>query len=546
VFPSGHRKGGSSHRADLESGRAAYARKAWADARDALTRADAASPLQPEDLERLAWSTAMLGRDREMLALLERVHARCLEQGDEPRAARAAFWMAFRLLSLGEAARAGGWFGRAERLRDPRDEVLGAWLLIPEVYRCQRSDRAGDLDRAFEIAGQAAAAGERAGDADLTAFARTQQGATRLRQGRVREGLALFDEAMLTATSHHLKPVVTGLVYCTLIAGCSRVYALDRAREWTGALARWCEAQPQLVTFAGTCLVHRAEMLELDGSWRASLEEAGRVPPRDSAAVGAGAYQQGEIHRLLGEHDEAEEAYLAASERGRDPQPGLSLLRLAQGRVDAAMQAIDRAVQGTTDRLQRTRLLPAQVEILLTTGKVEEAGSAADELVETASLTDSPVLSAIADHAAGSVWLARENPARALPLLRGSLEAWVRLDAPYLAARVRVLAGRACAALGDEEGARLESEAARAVFEKLGAATDLARLAGAPRARGKLTAREVEILRLVATGRTNGAIARLLSLSEKTVDRHVSNIFDKLDVSSRAAATAHGFRQGLL
>jgi DNA-binding NarL/FixJ family response regulator len=544
VPTAARRSRASSRRADLERGRAAYARKAWGDAHEALARADGAEPLGSNDLERLAWSAAMLGRDGELVAVLERLHARCLEEGDPGRAANAAFWVAFRLLSLGEVARAGAWFGRAERERDPGDDALRGWLLMPEIHRCQRS---GQLDRAFEAAGEAAACGERAGDADLVAFARTQQGASRLRQGRVREGLALHDEAMLTATSRELKPVVTGLIYCSVIAGCSRVYALDRAREWTGALSRWCEAQPQLVTFTGTCLVHRAEILELDGSWRASLEEARRVPPRDAVAVGAGAYQQGEIHRLLGEHGRAEESYRAASANGRDPQPGLSLLRLAQGRVDAAVKGIDRAMVATSDRLQRARLLPAQVEILLAAGSVAEAAAAAAELAETAALVDSRALSAVADHASGAVLLAQGKAARALPLLRRSLDAWLELDAPYLAARVRVLAGLACAALGDEDGARLEREAARRVFEKLGAATDLARLGLSPRAGpGKLTAREVEVLRLVAAGRTNGAIARQLSLSEKTVDRHLSNILGKLDVSSRAAATAQAIRMGLL
>ncbi|HUL78921.1 MAG TPA: response regulator transcription factor [Vicinamibacteria bacterium] len=544
-MPTARRRSpGAGRRADVERGRAAYARKAWADAHEALARADGAEPLDAEDLERLAWSSAMLGRDAEMVAALERVHARSLEEGDAHRAARAAFWVAFRLQSLGEVARAGAWFGRAARERDPADEALRGWLLMPDIYRCQRS---GELDRAFEAAGEAAAAGERAGDVDLVAFARTQQGATRLRQGRVREGLALHDEAMLLATSHELKPVVAGLIYCSLIAGCSRVYALDRAREWTGVLARWCDSQPQLVTFTGTCLVHRAEILELDGSWRASLEEARRVPPRDSVAIGAGAYQQGEIHRLLGEHDRAEEAYQAASRSGRDPQPGLSLLRLAQGRIEAAVKGIERALTGMADRLQRARLLPARVEILLAAGSVAEAAGAAAELAETAAVVDSRALSAMADHASGAVLLAKREAARALPLLRRALDGWLELDAPYLAARVRAHVGQACAALGDEDGARMEHEAARAVFQKLGAAADLARLAAPRRAgAGRLTAREIEVLRLVASGRTNGAIARQLSLSEKTVDRHLSNILDKLDVSSRAAATAHAIRMGLL
>jgi DNA-binding NarL/FixJ family response regulator len=534
---------GGGRPAAVRRGRGAYARKNWADAQAALAEADGEAPLAAEDLARLGWSLAMLGRDQEMLVVLERLHERCLADGDEAQAAHAAFWIGFRLQAMGEGARAGGWFGRASRLRDPKDEALAGWLLIPEVYRCLRSQA---FDEAFDLALEAATSGERAGDTDLAAFGRAQQGVTRLRQGRVREALAFFDEAMLTATSRSLKPVVTGLIYCSVIAGCSRVYALDRAREWTGELARWCEAQPQLVTFTGTCLVHRAEILELNGHWRASIEEAQRVPPRDSMAVGAGHYQQGEIHRLLGEHAQAEAAYLEASRCGRDPQPGLSLLRLAQGRTDAAVKGLERVLQTTTDRLQRTRFLPAQVEILLAAGRVDDAAAAADELAQATGLADSVVLKAIADHARGAVLLARGNAAQALPLLRCALEVWLELDAPYLAARLRVLVARACRTLGDEEGARLECEAARAVFEKLGATTDLAGLPKTPTGKRRLTERELQVLRLVASGLTNGAIASELALSEKTVDRHVSNIFVKLSVSSRAAATARAFREGLL
>jgi DNA-binding CsgD family transcriptional regulator len=527
----------------VRRGREAYARREWVDAYEALAKADGDAPLDAEDLSRLAWAAAMLGRDRDMLVVLERLHARCLEDGDEAQAAHAAFWIGFRLQAMGESARAGGWFGRATRLKDPKDDALTGWLLIPEVYRCQRSQA---LDEAFELARHAAAAGERAGDADLAAFGRMQQGATRLRQGRVREALALFDEAMLTATSRPLKPVVAGLIYCTVIAGCSRVYALDRAREWTGELTRWCESQPQLVTFTGTCLVHRAEILELNGDWRASLQEARRVPPRDSMAAGAGLYQQGEIHRLLGEHGAAEAAYLEASRLGRDPQPGLALLRFAQGRTDAAVKGLERVLQGTAEPLQRARYLPALVEILLAAGRDDEAAAAADELTGATSLIESVVLGAIADHAQGAVQLARGAAAEALPLLRRALDVWTEFDAPYLAARIRVLVGRACGALGDDEGARLEHEAARRVFEKLGAVTDLGGLPKQPGDKHLLTARELEVLRLVASGLTNGGIAARLTLSEKTVDRHVSNIFGKFAVSSRAAATARAFREGLL
>ncbi len=534
---------GKPPRPDLERGQQAYAKRAWADAYEALAKAEAEAPLEPADLNRLAWSLAMLGRDQEFIAALERLHALCVRQGDGPQAAHAAFWLGLRLLSLGEPVRAGGWFGTAQRLRGRDDEALAGWLNVPELYRCQHS---GAYEQAWELAERVAAAGERAGDVDLTAFGRAHQGATRLRQGRVREALALFDEAMLIATRRQLKPLITGLIYCTVIAGCRRVYALERAKEWTGELGRWCEAQPQLVTFTGTCQVHRAEILELEGDWSASFEQARRVPPRDAMAIGAGHYQAGEIHRLRGEHAAAEEAYEAASRAGRDPQPGLALLRLAQGRTDAAVKGLARVLQGTPERLMRIRFLPAQVEVLLAAGRLPEAAEAAAELEKIAAVAESSVLEAMAAHARGAVTLAQQKPALALPLLRRALTVWLDLGAPYLAARVRVLVAKACRALGDADGERLEREAAEAVFKQLGAVSDLRQLAPPARGGGKLTGRELEVLRLVASGLTNGAIAGRLSLSEKTVDRHVSNIFSKLDVSTRTAATAHAFREGLV
>lgn len=533
------------HSADLERGREAYARRSWAQAFEAFSAAEAAGPLGVADLECQAWSAVLLGRDDAFLAILERLHDLCAEAGDASGAARAAFWHGMRLFALGEAGRASGWLARAERAIEGRDDPVRGWLAIPTVFRLLRPG--GDFNAGFAKAVEAAEVGERFRDRDLVAMARCQQGVARLRQGRVRDGLALLDESMLAATASDLNPLVTGLVYCTLIASCHRVWALDRAREWTDVLTRWCQSQPELVTFTGTCLVHRAEILQLHGDWREALEEMDRISPRDGEARPEGLYQQGEIYRLRGAHAKAEESYLEASRLGREPQPGLALLRLAQGKTDAAVSAIRRVLQAISDPQQRTRHLPACVEIMLAAGAVDEAKAAANELEQMSSSTDSPVLGAIADHARGAVLLAEGNAREALPALRRSFALWSEVGAPYLAARVRVLAGRACRELGDEEGARLESDAARAIFEKLGAAPDLSALEAQPaRRQGALTARELHVLRLVAGGGTNKAIARELGLSEKTVDRHLSNIFTKLGVSSRAAATAYAYQHALI
>jgi DNA-binding CsgD family transcriptional regulator len=544
----------------LERGRACYERNEWSDAFEALRVADQAGPIEPEDLERLAWAAGLSARDDEMLSLHERVYHVRLERGDELIAARAAFWLGFRLLARGEVARASGWLGRAQRLVDQRggDCAEAGYLLIPTG---QRDLHAGDLVSARANAERAGRIGERFGDADLIALARNLEGRACLPLGEIDRGLALLDEAMLAATAGELSPVVTGLVYCTAIASCHRVFALERVREWTVALSSWCDANPQLTVFTGHCLVHRAEMLEISGAWPAAVAEAQlavnrcvRAAERDAA--GHAHYQTAEIHRLRGDFEAAEDAYREANREGFEPQPGLALLRLAQGQCDVAASASRRIVGAARDSLSRTRYLPAHVEIMLAAGDLDEARAATAELETTAGWIGTDVLTALSSHARAALALAEGDAQRAIEPLRSAFAVWQQIGAPFIAARLRVLLARSCAALGDREAARLELECAREVFERLGARPDVAAVdalvstigtattpSGAKRG---LTSRELEVLRLVACGKTNKAIARELTLSEKTVDRHVSNIFAKAGVATRAAATAFAYEHGLL
>ena len=540
---------------ELRRGREFYGRRAWGEAYRSLALADQAAPLEAEDLERLAISAYLIGRDDDYLTALERAHHGHLVAGEDVRAVRCAFWLGLRLLFRGEIGRATGWLARARRLLDGEEgeRVDHGYLLLPVI---QQLLDAGDFDAAYASAADAAQIGDRFAEADLAACARHLQGRALLQQERVEEGLALLDEAMVAVSAGELSPIMTGLIYCSVIDCCRQVYALGRAREWTSALTRWCEEQPEMVSFTGICSVHRAEIMQLHGAWRDAFEEARRASERSTqaanlSAAAAALYQQAEVHRLRGKFVAAEEAYRSASQSGWDPQPGLALLRVAQGRADAAATAIRRVVRATTDRLARTRLLPAYVEILLAVGELEEAGLACRELEEIAESFDTRVLSAMAAYARGAVELAEGDAQDALVSLGGAFEAWQEVGAPYEAARVRVLTGLACRALGDEEGGRLELEAARAVFEKLGAAPDIVHLellaheAPLEHAHG-LTSRELEVLRLVAAGDTNRAIATKLSLSTRTIDRHVSNIFTKIDVPSRAAATAYAYEHDLI
>ncbi|WP_234945183.1 LuxR family transcriptional regulator [Anaeromyxobacter sp. Fw109-5] len=414
----------------------------------------------------------------------------------------------------------------------------------------------GDGAGAHVVAARAAGLGDRFRDADLIACARHVQGRALIQVGQVQAGLALLDEAMLAVVAGELAPIMTGLIYCSVIDACQELQALRPAREWTTALARWCEQQPQLVAFTSTCLVHRAEIMQLNGAWTEAMAEACRACERFSQGLervppAAAFYRRAELHRLRGELAAAEEAYRTASRLGRDPQPGLALLRLAQGRTDAASAAIRRVVGATPDPLQRAKLLPAQVEIMLAVGGVDEARSACRALEECAETFDTEVLRALAAQARGAVLLAEREAQAALGALRRAFELWQRVEAPYEAARVRALMGLACRSLGDHEAADLELGAARAVFEGLGASPELARLdaireRSTPAGRSPLTPRELQVLRLVAAGRTNKAIAAELFLSERTIDRHISNIFRKLNVPSRAAATAHAYDRKLL
>ena len=537
----------------LERGRAYVEQGAWVDAFAALSEADEASPLEPADLELLARAAYMLGSDDDYLRTLERAHYGYLDAEDGPRAARCTWWIGLCLLMLGESAPAQGWFARGDRLleRAQSDCVDRGYLLLAHMLRCFADD---DFQGAHDLAGEAIEIGQRFDDGDLVALGVMDQGHALLELGRTAEGLRLIDESMVAVTGGKLSPIVAGILYCNTLAVCRGAHELRRAREWTAALTAWCERQPDMVAHTGVCLVHRAEIMQLQGHWDQAFEEARRVSVAgvlNRRASSAALYVQGELHRLRGEFDAAEEAYRLATRQGSAAQSGIALLRLAQGKLDAALAAIRRVSEETDAPLDRTVLLPAHVEIALAAGELEEAARAADELAAIASIQGSESLDALSAYARGAVALARGEAAEALTSLRESSRVWLGLEAPYEEARARVLVGLACRELGDHDGAALELDAARTAFDELGARPDLARvaaLAGSQGARDRyaLSPRELEVLRLLASGETNRAIAGVLVLSERTVDRHVSNIYAKLGVSSRAAATARAYEEKLV
>lgn len=539
----------------LTQARAAFDRQDWSTAYQDLASADREQPLEPDDIERLAVAATLLGRDIESTALWTRAHQEFHSQQQNERAARAAFWLALGLLNRGESAQAAGWIARGRRLLEPAapESVELGYLSFPDGFEAfARGDFAGALDifrRVTEIA-------SRAGDRDLVAMARHGEGRARIRLGEGAEGIRLLDEVMVSVTAGEISPLVVGDVYCGVISGCQEVFDLRRAREWTAALHAWCRPQNGLVAYQGQCLVRRAEIMQLGGDWPNALAEAERACAfyaRSPGQPGAGAacYQVGELHRLRGEWDRAEAAYRDASGHGRRPQPGMALLRLAEGQVAAAATAIRGALDNSPATRLRAQLLPAYVEIMLASGEIETARGGAEELSAIAMLLDSPLLKASAAQAQGAVHMMNGDDEAALALLNDAVQTWRDLDVPHEAARTRVLASIAYQRLGDRDAAELELDAATRVLQQLGAGTEIERIQSrfsrpSPPAAGGLTGRERQVLALVAAGKTNRAIATQLGISEKTVARHLSNIFTKLDLSSRAAATAYAYEHHLV
>ena len=538
----------------LDRGRTSARKQAWGTAYAQLSEADQQAPLDPEDLQLLSIAAHLTGKEVESGEALARAHQGFLSRGEIRQAARCAAWLSFVAQLRGDNAQASGWLSRARRLLESElDCVEKGYLLLPiGMESVQRRDFAAAHAAFVEVA----SIGVRFADRDLASLGLLGQGRVLVRRGEIARGVAFLDEAMVAVMAGEVSPIVAGGIYCSVLDACGEIYDLRRAQEWTAALEQWCSSQPDLVPYRGHCLIRRAEIMQLRGAWAEALLEARCAcerlsQPAPKPAVGAAFYRKAEMHRLLGEFDEAEQAYRAAAQWERMPTPGMALLHLTRGEVKAAQSAIGHVIDVVVDPGKRGEALSAQAEIALAANDVAAARIAANELLEIAARIDAEFLKGLASYVHGSVLLAEQELPAAVVKLRQALACFRHLEAPYQAARAQVLLARAYQKQGTREAAEHELAAARDVFCKLGAATDLA-LVDSPANHesqnqvGPLTLREIEVLKLVASGITNRQIAKKLKISEKTVARHLSNIFNKLDISSRAAATAYAYQHQLL
>ncbi|RDH77005.1 LuxR family transcriptional regulator [Mycolicibacterium moriokaense] len=541
----------------LIEAREAFERREWVVTYERLSDLDTAA-LGGDDFGRLAAAAYLTGRNNDCVQALQRAYQVHLDSDDRLAAVRCAFWLTHTLQIMGEEAIAGGWLARMQRLLgdpgegsdDGGDTVERGYLHLLQMFRHLSL---GEFPAAGDCAAAVTEYGRRFDDADLLAVGLSSEGRFAIYLGQVQRGLTLFDEAMVGVTAGSVSTLFAGEVYCSMIEACQEISDFSRAAQWTLALSRWCDEQPGLVSFTGQCAVHRGQIMRLRGRYPDALQEfslaiqryraAGTTVPEDLALT-----ERGDVLRLLGNLDAADEDYARARQHGYEPQPGQALAWLARGRTAAAAAAMNRLLDEPRTEVGRSRLLPAAVEILLAADDVERAADLVEELTRIAAGFGSTALAAMADHAAGAVAFARGEHGEAISRLRRAAAQWTGIEAPFETARCQVLIGRALRALGDQESAAAELRAAREVFAELGADPATREVDGLLRAAAPagLTAREAEVLRHVAAGKSNADIADALVLSERTVARHMSNIFTKLQVKSRTAAAAFAFDNNLV
>jgi ATP/maltotriose-dependent transcriptional regulator MalT len=535
----------------LQDAREAYARRDWVTARAAFAAAAMTSPLGADDTYAYANCAWWLGDLNPALATMQEAYRLYVDAGVQERAALVALDIGYTHLIRGEESHGTGWVQRAVRLLEDRpDTPEHAYLSYLDF---EMAFGARQFDVALAAADAVAAAGVRFADVTLGALGILGRGRVLLSRGEVEPGLALLDEAMVAAVADDLDPSWAGNIYCHLMQACYEIADLRRAAEWTQATARWCEAMPGAGPFMGICRVHRAQLMHVQGAWDEAEAELERVASEladfDVEVVAAALYHRGDLQRLRGDWEAAQDSYRAAHRLGRDPQPGMALYSLARGRAAAAAKAIGSALAAAgDDAIASAALLPAAVEILLAVGDTAAAATGVRRLESLAATYQTGGFRAEAAAARGRLETITGTPHEALAALREAARIWQQLGAPYEVARARCLMAEAYERLGDSDSARLEREAAADACARLGVRPPPATAKKRSLPDG-LTPREAEVLALAAGGRSNQEIADDLVLSVRTVERHLATVYRKIGSqgpTARAAAVRYALREGLV
>ena len=525
----------------LTQARQGYAAQDWRTAA-AFFDAVATERLTADDLAAYADAVWWLGRVEDNLRLGAAACDAFLADSRPVEAAWAAMLLGISHLSRGDEPQGRGWIGRAMRLAEniPEGQVHGYLLFVTEV---EGSLLAGQPAAAVDASRRLQDLGRRLDKPDLLAAGLNGEGRALIKSGQVVDGLALLDEAMVTVLDGKLAPFMSGTLYCHTIAVCHEVADVRRMTRWTDLAEQWLTTFPAAVAFGSICGVHRAQLQLLRGEWDEAEQGALRVVEGldtcrpDYAAEGW--YIVAEVRRLRGDPG-ASDAYDEAHARGRDPQPGRALLRLQEGDAAGAATSVRSAVAAAgTDPLHRAPLCAAAVEIAVAAGRLDDAAAGASELAATASTYATSGLEAMAAAARGAVLLAEGRAEDALPVLRDACRRWHELGAAYDAAGICVRLAGAYRALGDEASAAAEVARAEATYERLGAHRP------ARESPDGLTRRECEVLTLVADGRSNREIGEALYISDRTVGRHLTNIFHKIGVTSRTQAARYALDRGI-
>lgn len=528
----------------VDRARAAHARQDWAAAAAAFAAAPA-GVMTAGDLAALADAEFWLGHFDETLRRTTASYEAFLAESLPEGAAMSAVMLGILHAAAGDEPEGMGWIGRAGRLlRDlPECAVHGYLGFVTEV---QVNLALGRPEAAVTAARGMQELGRRVGDPDVTTLGVHGEGRALLRTGQVADGLALIDEAMVDVIDGRMAPFNQWTLFCFTLDACHEVGDFGRMSHWTSHTEAWLASRPGADSlrpgFDASCAVHRAQLHLLHGAWEEAEQAATAAASLDSVSVEYAAeawYVVAEARRLRGAPD-ASEAYDHAHARGRNPQPGRALLRLAEGDAEGAARSVRSAlVAAGNDRLQRVPLCVAAVETAIAAGRVEDADAAASELEETAATWGTSGLRAMAAGARGAVLLAQSRPEEALPTLREGQWQWKVLGAEYEGARIVRLMAEAYSLMGDDDSAAAERALAEAMCLRL----------GAPRRPTEgpdgLTARECEVLGLVAEGHSNLEVGEALYISDRTVARHLTNIFHKIGVTSRTRAARYAFDHGL-